>query len=200
MFNKRILAIPVIVGVLVLVGAGLVAASMKDPPYKVCVKAGLVYGASANGSCPAGTKAVSINSRGPRGPRDAKGAKGAPGATGANGAPGATGANGVARDAGDVYPGTTPTFQTEGLVGWVSVTNTATGDYCLTADATSTHANTSLLVSVGGPGGGAEGMVMWIGYCSFSPLELWVATYNLSSGAWTPSNGVPFEAVIPSTP
>jgi hypothetical protein len=188
MLNKRILAIPAIVGVLVLVGAGLVAASSKDPTYKVCVKAGLVYGAGANGACPAGTRAVLINSHGPIGSRGPKGA---------NGARGAKGANGVARDAGDVYPGTSPIFQKEGLVGWVSVSRFGTGEYCLTPDATSTKANTSLLLSLGGPGGGGQGSVMWIGYCSFNPLELWVLTDDPSGQE---SNSIPFEAVIPSTP
>jgi hypothetical protein len=187
MINKRILAIPVIVGVLVLVGAGLVAATAKDPTYKVCVKAGLVYGANANGVCPAGTKAVLINSQGPTGARGPKGAKGATGATGANG---------VARDAGDVYP-ITPSFYSQGLVGWVSVTRVGTGLYCLRPDATSTEANTSLLLSTGGPGGGGEGIAFWVGYCaSGAVFGLEVATDTLSG---TASNNIPFEAVIPST-
>jgi hypothetical protein len=94
MLNKRILAIPAIVGVLVLAGAGLVAASAKAPTYKVCVKLGLVYGANAKGGCPAGTKAVLINSQGPVGPQGAKGATGATGAKGATGAQGPAGTNG----------------------------------------------------------------------------------------------------------
>jgi len=81
-------------------------------------------------------------------------------------------------------------------VGWVSVTRIGTGQYCLTPDATSTSANTSLLVSPGGPQGGG-GVVAWVGYCSSSAFELSVETNNLS-GALT--NSVSFEAVIPSTP
>jgi hypothetical protein len=103
----------------------------------------------------------------------------------------------VARDAGAVSSGTTPSFDPQGLVGWVSVTNSGTGQYCLTPDATSTEANTSLLVSLGGPGGGSSGFVFWEGYCSFNPLELWVLTDDTNGAA---SNGIRFEAVIPATP
>jgi hypothetical protein len=103
----------------------------------------------------------------------------------------------MARDAGDVYPTATPSFDTEGLVGWVSVTNVSTGKYCLTADPTSTQANTSLLLSTGGPGGWVGGTASWSGYCNYSPLELEVETFTLSGVA---SNSIAFEAVIPSTP
>jgi hypothetical protein len=103
----------------------------------------------------------------------------------------------MARDAGDVYS-LTPSFYTEGLVGWVSVTRTGTGEYCLTPDATSTEANTSLLLSTGGPGGGGEGIAFWTGYCtSGAVLGLAVDTYTLAGVA---SNSIPFEAVIPSAP
>ena len=67
--NKKFVAVPVVVGVLAVVGAGLAAAAGTAPTYKVCVKAGVVYGANPNGACPAGTTAVLINSQGPAGPQ-----------------------------------------------------------------------------------------------------------------------------------
>ena len=97
MLSKKVLVIPAVVGVLALAGAGLVAASAKAPTYKVYVKLGLVYGASAFGACPAGTKGVLINSQGPVG---RQGPKGATGATGATGAAGATGPQGPAGPTG----------------------------------------------------------------------------------------------------
>jgi hypothetical protein len=83
MLKKRILAIPALVGVLALGGAGLAIAAGRAPTYKVCVKAGVVYGANANGACPAGTRVVLINSQGPAGLRGPAGARGANGATAA---------------------------------------------------------------------------------------------------------------------
>lgn len=78
------------------------------------------------------------------------------------------------------------------------MTRRGQGEYCLTPDGSSTVAGTGLLVSAGGPGGaGAQGFAIWAGYCSSSPLELEVDTYALSGAA---SDGVPFEAVIPSAP
>jgi hypothetical protein len=69
--------------------------------------------------------------------------------------------------------------------------------HCLIADATSTEANTSLLLSPGGPGGAGAGVAAWTGYCNYSPLGLEVETFTLSGAA---SNSIAFEAVIPSTP
>ena len=82
-------------------------------------------------------------------------------------------------------------------VGGASPTNVGTGEYCLIADATSTEANTSLLLSPGGPGGAGAGVAAWTGYCNYSPLGLEVETFTLSGAA---SNSIAFEAVIPSTP
>ena len=189
MLNKRILVVPVIVGLLVLGGAGLAAASTKAPTYKVCAKEGLVHGANADGACPAGTRAVLAGSQGPVGPR---------GPAGATAATGQQGSAGRARDAGDVDP-LSLSFRTEGLVGWRSVSRTAPGTYCLTPDVTSTKANTSLLLSTGGPGGegGQEGIAVWEGYCSSSTFELEVETFSLSGPA---SDSIAFEAVVPSAP
>jgi len=95
MLKKRILAIPVIVGVLALGGAGLAIAATTAPAYWVCVKDGVVYGAIAKGACPWGTTGVLINSQGPAGARGARGARGAIGARGARGHRGLAGARGA---------------------------------------------------------------------------------------------------------
>ena len=179
MLNKRILAVPAIVGLLVLGGAGLAAASVS-----VCAKEGLVHGANVNGARPAGTGAVLAGSQGPVGPR---------GPAGAIAATGPQGPTGMARDAGVVHLNPLG-FYKEGLVGWRSMSRTGTGEYCLTPDATSTRANTSLLLSTGGPGGEGEGVAVWEGYCSTSPLELEIETLDLSG---TASDGIVFEAVVP---
>ncbi len=129
-----------------------------------------------------------------QGPQGRTGAAGPQGATGIQGATGQQGPPGTARDAGDVQPAfPSPVFSPQGLVGWVSVTNIGTGDYCLTPDKTSTAANTSLLVSTGGPGPAVLGIAVWAGYCS-NPFALQVETFTLSG---SPSNAIPFEAVIP---
>jgi hypothetical protein len=103
---------------------------------------------------------------------------------------------GTARDAGTVVSVNQggPSFYTEGLKGWRSVTSPRTGVYCLTPDAKSTIANTTLLLSGGSPGAGGEGFITWGGYCSASPLSLAVDTTDISGNA---SNGIPFTAVIP---
>ena len=167
----------------------IAGASNPGVTYHACLLKGVlskVGGASP--TCIKGAKVISWNSTGPQGP------KGAPGATGAAGPQGSAG---MARDAGDVYPTATPSLRTQGLLGWVSVTNVGTGEYCLIADATSTEANTSLLLSPGGPGGAGAGVAAWTGYCNYSPLGLEVETFTLSGAA---SNSIAFEAVIPSTP
>jgi hypothetical protein len=143
--------------------------------YKTSTGALSVINSTKVHKCPSGTKSLNWNQTGPAGPA------------------------GSARDAGDVASvdqgSGTPSFQTEGLKGWRSVTSPATGEYCLTPDRSSTYANTSLVLSLGGPGSGEPGFVVWGGYCdSSSGLELAVLTYN-SSG--TLSNEIPFEAVIP---
>jgi hypothetical protein len=125
MLNKRILAIPAIAGVLALGGAGLAAASAKAPTYKVCVKLGLVYGAKANGSCPAGTKAVLINSQGPVGPQGPAGARGATGATGPQGPQGPVGATGATGATGPQGPSAAlnvTTVMVTGVPGTATVT------------------------------------------------------------------------------
>jgi hypothetical protein len=131
---------------------------------------------------------------GPRGPA------GATGPTGASGAPGTPGAAGVARDAGVVEGGGNggPSFWSEGLVGWRNVTNPSTGHYCLTPDATSTVANTSLVLSLGGPGAGEPGYVIWDGYCTVSGGSVGLLVVTEDSSA-TPSNDLDFEAVIPAS-
>jgi len=125
--------------------------------------------------CPSGSKSLNWNQKGPAGPA------------------------GTARDAGNVFSvdqgSGTPGFQQEGLKGWRKVTSFGTGEYCLTPDKKSTDSNTSLVLSLGGPGGGEPGFVVWGGYCDSSTgLELAVETYN-SSGVL--SDAIPFEAVIP---
>ncbi|MGD0874437.1 MAG: hypothetical protein ABSA14_05515 [Acidimicrobiales bacterium] len=182
----------------------IAGASNPGVTYHACLLKGVlskVGGASP--TCIKGAKVISWNSTGPQGPKGAPGATGAAGPQGPTGAAGATGAAGpqgsagMARDAGDVYPTATPSLRTQGLLGWVSVTNVGTGEYCLIADATSTEANTSLLLSPGGPGGAGAGVAAWTGYCNYSPLGLEVETFTLSGAA---SNSIAFEAVIPSTP
>jgi hypothetical protein len=103
---------------------------------------------------------------------------------------------GTARDAGTVVSVGQggPSFYTEGLKGWRSVTSPRTGEYCLTPDAKSTFANTTLLLSGGSPGAGGEGFITWGGYCSTNPLSLAVNTTDINGSA---SNGIPFTAVIP---
>jgi hypothetical protein len=106
-----------------------------------------------------------------------------------------------ARDAGAVISGGqesggAPAFYTEGLVGWRAVTSIGTGEYCLTPDASSTQANTSLILSPGSPGAGSLGIVGWGGYCKGADggLGLTVDTFTISG---TPDNDLPFEAVVP---
>jgi hypothetical protein len=189
MLNKRILAVPAIVGLLVLGGAGLAGASAKAPAYKLCAKEGPVHGADADGACPAATRAVLAGSQGPVGPR---------GPAGATAATGQQGFAGTARDAGDVDP-LSLSFRAQGLVGWRSVSRAAPGAYCLTPDVASTKANTPLLLSTGGPGGegATDGIAVWEGYCSSGTFELEVETFALSG---TASDSIAFEAVVPSVP
>src|SRR5215469_2603728 len=103
---------------------------------------------------------------------------------------------GTARDADTVVSvgQGRPSFYTEGLKGWRSVTRPRTGVYCLTPDAKSTFANTTLMLSGGSPGAGGLGLITWGGYCSTNPLSLAVDTANINGSA---SNGIPFTAVIP---
>lgn len=75
------------------------------------------------------------------------------------------------------------------------MTSPEPGEYCLVPDASSTQANTSLLLSLGSPGAGGPGFVTWGGYCGTGgKLALTVWTYN-SSGSL--ASDIPFEAVIP---
>ena len=87
-----------------------------------------------------------------------------------------------------------PTFYTEGLRGWVAVTSPSTGQYCLTPDASSTLENSALVLSMGAPGGGTTGFVIWEGYCSQIPVTFAVATEDINGH---PVNNAPFTAVIP---
>ena len=88
--ERKILAIPAIVAVLALGGAGLAGASAgagahnskshehtsEVHTYKVCVEHGVVHGAQANGACPLDASAAQINSRGLVGPRGLSGTNG----------------------------------------------------------------------------------------------------------------------------
>lgn len=64
----------------------------------------------------------------------------------------------------------------------------------LTPDASSTAANTSLVLSLGGPGGGGPGYAVWTGYCGFANAVLAVATYDMDGAL---SNSVAFTAIVP---
>jgi hypothetical protein len=106
-----------------------------------------------------------------------------------------------ARDAGAVKSvgqagGGAPAFYTEGRVGWRAVRSIGTGEYCLTPDASSTQANTSLILNPGSPGGGSLGIVGWGGYCSGVNGRLGLTVDTFSIGG-TLDNNIPFEAVIP---
>lgn len=153
--------------------------------------------------CKRRERAISWSVTGPVGPAGANGARGSQGpagpagpagGTGPQGLPGPTGPAGTARDVGAVFPGTSPVFRAEGLKGWVAVTNTGTGSYCLTPDSTATQSNSALLLSLGGGGSGAAGFVIWAGYCTLSPVVYAVRTYDTSGGA---SNGIAFTAIVP---
>jgi hypothetical protein len=130
--------------------------------------------------CPKNTTALNWNQKGVTGP------KGAPGPAG------------TARDAGTVVSVGQggPEFYPNGLKGWRSVTSIGVGEYCLVPDASSTPANTSLLLSPGSSGGGALGIVGWGGDCTGpkGAFGLTVATYSITG---IPDNDLPFEAVIP---
>jgi hypothetical protein len=133
------------------------------------------------------------------------GASGPSGGTGATGPPGPMGPAGSARDAGAVEPDGVggAILYPSGLRGWTSVAPIALGSagiYCLTSDASSTEANTTVLVSpiVSLPGigsvpiyNGVAGTVAWGGYCPNGAVK--VLTYF---GSYL-SNGVAFEAIIP---
>jgi hypothetical protein len=176
--RRRLSIVAVLVAIVGGLTAGLASASIPAPNgvihscYKTSTGAVSVVNSAKVHKCPAGSKGLNWNQTGPAG---------------------------TARDAGNIYSvdqgSGTPGFQPDGLKGWRKVTSTGTGEYCLTPDATSTQANTSLLLSLGGVGGGDPGFVVWEGYCDSSTgLELAVQTYD-SSG--TLSNSIPFEAVIP---
>jgi hypothetical protein len=102
---------------------------------------------------------------------------------------------GQARDVGTVYPGASPSFRSEGLVGWQAVTRSGTGTYCLTPDAGTTKADGSLILSLGSAGGsGPPGFVSWGGYCSVTPLVYAVHTLDAAGAS---SDGITFTAVVP---
>lgn len=181
---------------------------------------------SRSSSCPAGSTKIKWNqsgvrgapglpgARGPAGSPGAKGATGPTGPTGATGPAGPQGASGsvgpvgpagTARDAGAVEPNGTRgvVLYPSGLRGWLAVaplSNFSTGTYCLTPDATSTAANTTVLVStiVTLPGvgslpifNGPVGTVAWDGFCPNGAVE--IETFN---GPYL-SNQIAFEAIIP---
>lgn len=136
---------------------------------------------------------------GPQGPKGDTGSQGAqgqpgvPGKPGAEGPTGPTGPAGTARDVGAVDPGTSPSFESGGLVGWQAITHVGTGEYCLRPDAGSTYHNAVLMLS-SGRGDGSVGTVSWEGDCSTSPLEFLVLT---ATSAAMPSDSVSFTALVP---
>jgi len=121
--------------------------------------------------------------------------------TGVQGKTGPTGPAGSAREVGSVNGNGTgagrPSFQTEGLTGWkTTITSPSAGIYCLTPDASSTMANSALVVSNGSAaafGAGTSVSVAWEGYCSENPLVFRVDT--LLNG--TPANDIDFTAIVP---
>ncbi len=162
--------------------AGVAWASIPAPNgvihgcYRTKTGALSVINSAKVAGCPTGSKGLNWNQKGARG---------------------ATGPAGTARDAGTVVSVGQggPFFYSEGLTGWRSVTSPEPGEYCLVPDASSTQANTSLLLSLGSPGAGGPGFVTWGGYCGTGgKLALTVWTYN-SSGSL--ASDIPFEAVIP---
>jgi hypothetical protein len=179
-------------------GAAWAAAPASSGVIHACsnTKSGILSVATG-ARCPKGAKSLEWNQQGATGQTGARGPAGAAGPTGASGPAGPQGPAGTARDAGNVASVAQggPVFQTTGLIGWQAVTSPSTGVYCLTPDASSTVPNTSLLLSLGGQGGGGTGFVVWTGYCdSQTSIELQVDTFN---AAGTLSNAIPFEAVVP---
>jgi hypothetical protein len=117
--------------------------------------------------------------------------------TGPQGQPGPAGPAGTARDVGSVVSSGQggPSFYSQGLKGWVSVSSPSTGIYCLTPDSSSTMSNSVLVVSDGSPGAFGLGQAFWGGYCSeSSPLEFRVTTESFSG---TLEDDIPFTAIVP---
>ena len=102
-----------------------------------------------------------------------------------------------ARDIGAVYVGTPVSFRPEELRGWQSVTRPTTGEYCLTADPSTTSSNAVVLVSLGNEGGGSPtgGSAAVTGVCNGTPGQIGFSVETWVNGI--PSNSVPFTAVIP---
>jgi hypothetical protein len=185
--SRLVVAMVMSIATAAVVGGGISAASIPDGSGVIhgCYNTSgtnhtlKVIDSAVTSKCPTGYKSLNWNQTGPQGE------------------PGPTGPAGTARDVGSVTSVGQggPSFYSEGLKGWVSVTSPSTGLYCLTPDASSTEANSTLVVSNGSPGGfslGAE--VYWDGYCSeSSPLEYRVLTYVNT----TLNNDVPFTAIVP---
>jgi hypothetical protein len=134
-----------------------------------------VIDSAVTSSCPAKYTSLNWNQTGPQGP---------------------PGPAGTARDVGSVVSVGQggPSFYSQGLKGWVSVTSPSTGIFCLTPDSSSTMANSALVVSDGSPGAFGLGQAFWGGYCSESPLVFRVTTEDFSGNL---NNGIPFTAIVP---
>ena len=184
----------VLVAVLFALGAGGVAYAMIPDSSGVihgCYKKNngqlRVLDPSAD-SCLPSESPLSWSQTGPPGPK---------GPTGSKGATGPQGPAGSARDVGTVVSvgqGGSPSFYPQGLRGWVAVSSPSAGQYCLTADSSVTFNNAALVLSAGSPGAGVPGFEIWGGYCSLSPLQFAVSTYDPSGNL---NNDVAFTAVIP---
>ena len=66
--------------------------------------------------------------------------------------------------------------------------------YCLTPDPTVTFQNSVLILSLGSDGNAPPGSVVWGGYCSVTPLEFSVRTYD---AAGNQADGMDFTAIVP---
>jgi hypothetical protein len=106
-----------------------------------------------------------------------------------------------ARDVGSVQftANGTPAFVPEGLRGWQSINRSSDpfagfGTYCLAPDSSVTLDNSVLVLSLGSPGAGAPGSVVWEGYCSISPLQYRVSTFDQSGDL---AGDITFTAIVP---
>lgn len=153
---------------------------------------------SAGTTCKNNETALNWSQTGPRGATGPQGPAGLQGPAGPQGPPGPQGqpgADGSARDVGAVLASATPSFYSQGLKGWVSVTHASLpGSFCLTPDPSATFGNSVLLLSLGSPGATFSGTVEWSGYCTTSPLSFEVQTIDVNGNL---SDGINFTAIVP---